>query len=452
MATVAELLLAGDHHGFASWAAYARARGLNERTVRSVRQRLARDGRAVELVPNAGISIPNPGTHETTPTVQVCADIRKPYNSRWPSVEAFDREGYTPKDRVIPNSSSPRTIADDIAERKERAEIASLKSRLREALDQLEQCRYELGVATEVDAARHDVAPIVRHEHASGLREGTACALASDWHIEEHVDAASVNGVNEYNVDIARTRAARFFSGFSYLTQYHQSHFKIRQGLLWLGGDLITGYLREENLESNELSPVQAIAELHAWIASGIRQYLEETQVEELRVVCNSGNHGRLTDKIRPSTQEANSIEWLMYVGLAREFASEPRVKFVLPAGSQTYVQIYDVVMRFCHGHETKFGGGVGGIMIPIRKAIAKWDTVRRAHVTAIGHYHQEHFLRDLIVNGSLIGYNPYALSIAAPFEEPRQSFFLVDSVRGVTMPATIWVEEMRRRQQEWVA
>ena len=55
-------------------------------------------------------------------------------------------------------------------------------------------------------------------------------------------------------------------------------------------------------------------------------------------------------------------------------------------------------------------------------------------------------------MNGSLIGYNNYALSIAAPYEEPRQSFFLVDSHRGLSMPATIWVEEMRRRQEQWSA
>lgn len=375
--------------------------------------------------------------HETKPTVQVCASV-KCRNCEDTGCFVCKPEPEKP----------PRTIADDLSERRERAEVSSLKARLKDALDQLEQCRFELGVATEVDGARRYVEPIVPRENASALREATACALASDWHIEERVDSASVNGVNEYNLAIARMRAQRFFSGFSYLTRYHQDHFQIRDGLLWLGGDLITGYLREENLEHNELSPVQAIAELHEWIAAGIRQYLNETQVERLRVVCNSGNHGRLTDKVRPSTREANSIEWLLYVGLAREFAHEERVEFVLPLGSQTYVTIYDLVIRFTHGDETKFGGGVGGIMIPIRKAIAKWQTVRHADVTAIGHYHQEHFLRDLLVNGSLIGYNNYGLSIAAPYEDPRQSFFLVDSRRGVVMPATIWVEEPLKQRR----
>lgn len=335
------------------------------------------------------------------------------------------------------------TVTESLAARRDRTHISDLKSQLKDALDALERCQFERDTAIGVLEIKENVEPIRVRETTSGLREATAVALASDWHIEERVDAAAVNGVNEFNLEIARRRCERYFAGLIYLIRYHQDHFSIRDLLLWLGGDLITGYLREENLEHNELPPVQAIATLHEWIEQGIRAVLAATDVE-MRCVCNSGNHGRLTEKVRPSTREANSIEWLLYAMLARTFASEPRVSFTLPLGSQTYVQIYDWTGRFTHGDETKFGGGVGGIMIPIRKAIAKWQTVRHAHFTAMGHYHQEHFLRDLLVNGSLVGYGPYSLSIAAPFEEPRQSFLLIDKHRGITFPSTIWVEDRR--------
>lgn len=338
------------------------------------------------------------------------------------------------------------TPADHLAARKERTQVADLKSQLKDALDALERCQYERDTAIGVIEIKESTHRIKPRERTSELREATAVALASDWHIEERVDSAAVNGVNEFNLEIARRRVERYFEGLAYLIKYHRGHFAIRDLLLWLGGDLITGYLREENLEHNTLSPVQAIADLHGWIEPGIRHVLAECpEIEHGDVVCNSGNHGRLTEKVRPSTREANSIEWLLYAMLARTFADEPRISFTLPKGSQTYVDVYDWTIRFTHGDETKFGGGVGGIMIPVRKAIAKWQTVRHAHLTCIGHYHQEHFLRDLVVNGSLVGYGPYSLSIAAPFEEPRQSFFLMDKNRGITMPSTIWLEESRK-------
>lgn len=334
-----------------------------------------------------------------------------------------------------------KDLAHEILEqRRVKQENLSLKTKLQSTLAALEQCKRELNTAIRVDKAIPSIKPIRPREFKSGIREATWVALASDWHVEESVDPAKVNGVNSYNLSIARNRVEKYFSGVAWLANYHAEKFKLRDGLLWLGGDLITGYLREENLEENECSPVQAIARIHTWIAHGIRYLLDQTGTEKLKVICNSGNHGRLTEKVRPSTREANSIEWLLYHFLAREFRDEKRVDFHLPAGSHSYAEVYDWVIRFTHGDDAKYGGGVGGIMIPIRKALHRWQTVRHADLTCLGHFHQYHDLANLVINGSLIGYNPYALKIGAEFEKPQQAFFLMDSKRGKTFPAGVWV------------
>lgn len=342
----------------------------------------------------------------------------------------------------MPKANEAKALAQDILARKLKQDNFSLKNRLSEALKALEQCKYERDTAIKVERVRDTVKPIRPRELKSGLREATWVALASDWHIEESVDPGKVNGVNSYNLAIARHRVERYFSGVAYLINYHKEKFKLRDGILWLGGDLITGYLREENLEENACSPVHAIATLHGWIADGIRYLLKHTDTETLKVICNSGNHGRLTDKVRPSTREANSIEWLLYHFLAREFSGEKRVEFVLPQGAHTYAQVYHQVIRFHHGDDAKYGGGVGGIMIPIQKALYRWNTVRHADLTCIGHFHQYLDINDLVINGSLIGYNPYALKIGAKYEDPKQAFFLMDSKRGKTMPASVWVKD----------
>lgn len=74
--TLAKRLLAGEHHGHPTWAAAARAMGVDERLMRAVRKILAGRGTPVEL-------------HETKATLEVCAEQPK---ARWPSVEAFDNE------------------------------------------------------------------------------------------------------------------------------------------------------------------------------------------------------------------------------------------------------------------------------------------------------------------------------------------------------------------------
>lgn len=333
-------------------------------------------------------------------------------------------------------------LASDLVARKLRKENTTLKTRLSEAISALEQCKFELDTAIKVKNSEPSVKPIRPRETKSGLREATWVALASDWHIEETVRAGSVNGVNSYNMGIARRRVERYFEGVSWLANYHRERFKLRDGVLWLGGDLITGYLREENLEDNGCSPVQAIATLHSWITSGVRHLLDKTDVETLTIPCNSGNHGRLTHKVRPSTFEANSIEFLLYHFLQREFFGDKRVRVILPEGAHTYLQVYNKTIRFHHGDNAKYGGGVGGILIPIRKAIQRWQSVRHADLTCLGHFHQYHDMDDLTINGSLIGYNPFALSIGAQYEEPAQSFFLMDSKRGKTFPAKVWVKD----------
>jgi hypothetical protein len=331
-------------------------------------------------------------------------------------------------------------LASDLAQRKLKQENLSLRSKLSEAIKALERRTFELDTAIKVQAAKELVKPICPRETKSGQREATWVALASDWHIEETVESGKVNGVNSYNLAIARHRVERYFAGVVWLINYHKEKFKLRDGILWLGGDLITGYLHEENEELNQCSPVNAIASLHSWVVEGIRYILAHTDTQTLKVVCNSGNHGRLTKKTRPSTREANSIEWLLYHFLAREFQNEKRVEFALPQGAQTYVEVYNKVIRFHHGDDAKYGGGVGGILIPINKAIQRWDTVRRADLTCMGHFHQYHDQESLVVNSSLIGFNPYALSIGARYEDPSQAFFLVDSKRGKTFPSRIWV------------
>lgn len=343
-----------------------------------------------------------------------------------------------------PNAPS---IDVQLADRAQRSEASATKAQLKAALAALEQCRLELETFTAARDARPEVHTIDAREHSSGLREATAVALASDWHIESCVDADKVNGLNSYNLDIARRRVGRFFAGFSWMTNYHRQAFEIRDGILWLGGDIITGHLREENLETNTLSPVQAISTVHVWIADGIRQYLEQTQLERLKVVCNSGNHGRLTHKVRPSTREDNSIEWLLYAGLAREFANEPRVEFVLPHGVLTYVRVYNWMLRFTHLDACKGGDGVGGIMIPIMKKLAKWDSGIKADVTNGGHFHQYYDLPFLTLNSSLIGLDEYALELGCRPEDPCQAFYLIDKRRGKSMQGRIWAEDSAERE-----
>lgn len=271
-------------------------------------------------------------------------------------------------------------------------------------------------------------------------REGTAVVLASDWHVEEYVPRRNDTAGNFYDLAEADKRVRRFFDGTRWLVEFYRPTFKIRDLVLWLGGDLMTGYLRNENREENQLSPVETLAWLQARITAGIDHLLADGGLDRLVVVCSHGNHGRTTEKRQVSTGAKNSYEWLLYQWLAVHYANEKRIEFVTDQSNHQYLQVYDFNLHFTHGDEVQYQGGIGGIAVPLMKAVAGWDQVRRCDYHHIGHWHQLRDFGNITVNGSLIGYNAYAMSVRAAPEPPRQAFYVLDSKRGKTANCPVWV------------
>jgi hypothetical protein len=124
------------------------------------------------------------------------------------------------------------------------------------------------------------------------------------------------------------------------------------------------------------------------------------------------------------------SLETMLYGMIAREFVGEPRIKFVIATGEQLYYDVYGRTIRFTHGDSVRYWGGIGGITIPLMKAIGRWDTLRRADLTCLGHFHQRLCLPDVMVNSSLIGFSPYSMTIGARHEPPSQNFAILEPSR----------------------
>lgn len=312
--------------------------------------------------------------------------------------------------------------------------LTSLRTKYREALSIIERQEGELR-AMNVLSANVEVFPI-QPQFGQGVSEATPVLVASDWHVEETV-GAEVGGLNRYNLDIAAHRASEFFERAVRLTRLINKDVKIDTVVLALLGDFITGNIHgEENAEKNELSPNHAIVFAQNQIISGIEYLLNNTKFKFV-IPCHSGNHARTTHTTRFGNENGHSLEYLMYLHLAAYFRSEPRITFIIPEGYHSYVDVYDTTLRFHHGHAVKYGGGIGGLFIPTYKAISQWQKGRNADLDVFGHFHQMKDGGNFLCNGSLIGYNAYALAIKSDYEPPRQTMFILDKRRGrtFTMP-----------------
>lgn len=264
----------------------------------------------------------------------------------------------------------------------------------------------------------------------------------SDWHIEETVKPISVNGQNEFNTSIASKRIRNVFARMPTLMKMERAAAEIDTLVVWLGGDLITGYIHEELQESNGLSPTEACLLAQEEVANGLTFLLRHCDFRRIIVVTNYGNHGRTTQKSRISTGYQNSFEWLMYVNLAREFKNEKRIHWQIGRSYHNLLNVYDkYLIRFHHGDSIRYQGGVGGISIPVNKAIAQWNKATPAYLDVFGHWHQWNNALRWISVPCLIGYNAYALSIKADYEDPAQAFFVIDRDRGLTTAKRVFCE-----------
>lgn len=283
--------------------------------------------------------------------------------------------------------------------------------------------------------------PIRRVEFGLGLREATAVAGLSDVHCEEIVRKGETPFPNEYNPKIAHESISRFFEGFRWLIEMHRAKFNIREAILWLGGDLMTGHIHPECIENTATPPIETMLWLRPRLTSGINRLLEDPELR-LTIPCSYGNHGRNTPKPYRALGAVHSYEWLLYQWLASTYEGNPRVQFLADQSAHQYVRAYEFDLHFHHGDETNYGGGVGGITIPLNKASAQWDKARRCDYHHFGHWHQYNPGGRIVTNGSVIGYNAYAMAVKADPEPPAQFFYLLDSKRGKTCMSPIWVRQ----------
>ncbi len=320
--------------------------------------------------------------------------------------------------------------------RKLRLDNTTLKTQLSKYQKAFDAIEMKLALVEGVRNHQVDTFKILP-KTSSGKSEAVAFMIASDWHVEEGVDPKTINNLNEYTPAIAQKRATMFFQNGLRLAKITNQDIEIKTVVLALLGDFFSNNIHDELVELNALPQIEAVWFAQKLIASGIHYILDNSDYD-LVIPCHSGNHARTTKKVHFAKEAGHSLEYYMYQNLADHFRDNPRVKFLISEGYHSYLDIFDTKIRIHHGHTIKYGGGVGGIYIPTNKAIAQWNKAKNVDLDIFGHFHQFRDGGNFIANGSMIGYNSYALSIKAEYEDPKQAFFLIDKKRGKTVVAPI--------------
>ncbi|NDG19100.1 MAG: hypothetical protein EB117_12620 [Betaproteobacteria bacterium] len=351
---------------------------------------------------------------------------------------------------VPPYASPPSVLRAQLAEDDEtpvatesRRSVQNLRRERDLLLEELTALKHQAELSRMIGTATMQIPDWVQKRPSKKSRVAIPTAFLSDLHLDEVVRPEQVNFVNDYNREIAENRLRLFFEHVTTLSREYLYGIKYDGLVLPLGGDLFSGIIHEELVETNAGTIFESLLYWAEPMASGIRHMADV--FGRVFLPCVVGNHGRRQRKPHAKNRPQDNFDWFFAHLLAKLLSGDKRLTFAIsPAADQPYT-VYSTRYLLTHGDQFRGGSGIAGMLSPLLLGDARKrereNAVKRPYDYLImGHWHQLAFLRGLIINGSLKGYDEYAYISNFRYEPPRQAFWLTDPDHGVTITAPIHV------------
>lgn len=365
-------------------------------------------------------------------------------------------------------SAAKKTDTDRLADaeeiiRKKNIEIAEQRraiNSLQKDTDTAEKIRQEI-----FNLAAHTCEPpawLGGRGIKNGERGGPL-TIWSDFHYGEVIDKEQTGGVNQYNKDVAKRRFTRLVNTTSDLCFNHMGRADVAYPgiVVCLGGDMIGGDIHEELARTNDRTPHQSVHDLSDLLGAGLETLA--SKFGRVFVPCVVGNHGRSTHKPTMKNRVFTNYDWSIYCSLERDFRKDKRIKIMVPSSADAQFNMFGTRVLLTHGDSlgVKGGDGIIGSIGPIKRGLMKLHASKSNvgqdfDLACICHWHQYLTLPGLIVNGSLKGYDEFAmLGLRANAERPTQALTFIHPEHGITAQWPIYLEgkpktEIDRRWVQW--
>lgn len=337
---------------------------------------------------------------------------------------------------------TPFEIDELVLMRREQAEVKSLKKQLEKTLEDYQKLSdaYDIALNLKTSQVNGTIPKIEANKKSSN--EATAIVQISDGHFGKVIVPSTVNGLNEYNPDIAKKRMLKCAENTIKLIRKEREDVKIDNLVLILGGDFLeNSQLHNHSEMTTSMSPMEETLFSRDVLHKYIRTVCEYGNFKKIAIACTRGNHSRITHRMVASVDYRMNYETILYSILKDDFSRE-KIEWTIPDSEVAEVEVYDKMIRIVHGHQIKFQGGVGGLTVPLNKYVMRMDQIKKAFYNFVHHYHNLSYPTvRTTVNGSIVGYDPYAMSIGCTYEPPMQSFQLLDSKWGMTIKAPIFCD-----------
>jgi hypothetical protein len=338
-----------------------------------------------------------------------------------------------PPERDVPK------ISDQVAHDKKiaglKAEVHQLQRKYKESIKQSNVSeriveRLEQGIAALPVVPAPAKPKIVR-----GQSVESAVLVGSCWHIGEKIDRQEMGDLNEYNFDIFVRRLQFLIEKAITFTQDNMKSHTFEELHLFLTGDMVSGIIHEELVETNELHIVDQCL-LGALVVAQAIQDLARV-FPRVTVTGVVGNHGRTQQQKQFKHKGTKSWDYVFYNTLALLLRNQENVTFIIPKSYWAVVEVQGHLFQIQHGDTIKSWGGIP--FYGLNRETSKWVEIHatqgrfiRYYVTS--HFHTKAILQsgygERIMNGSLKGGDEYAIGLGL-YGDPIQLLFGVHPKHG---------------------
>lgn len=292
----------------------------------------------------------------------------------------------------------------------------------------------------------------LKQKKGSDKTHGIPCLFLSDIHFDEYVDPAQVGFTNEYSREVATKRIQHTFNTSIDILFNRTKNPSYDGMVIALGGDMLSGNIHEELAETNEDAIQRSLLALTDLLIDGIELHLK--YFNKIFIPCVVGNHGRHHKKKRMKNKVFDNYEWLIYQFIARHFKNDDRVQMMIPDGPDAIFQVYDQKFLLTHGDQFRGGNAIAGIFSPLmlgfhRKQKKQASINKSFDVMMVGHFHQYVHTNQLIINGSIKGYDEFANECNFAFERPQQALFINHPTNGMVFRTPILCDSYKSEQTE---
>lgn len=258
--------------------------------------------------------------------------------------------------------------------------------------------------------------------------------LWSDTHAGEVVSEDETSGINSYDWATMMRRLERVREAvFSYADN---RPYPVRRLHVCALGDMLSGDIHDELVETNEIPLAEATVQLAADGSLWLESFLE--RFAEIRFAGVIGNHPR--SKRKPQAKHAfDNADWLLYHAMRAHLARQSAIHFDIPKASAYPVEIASRRCLLLHGHGIRssmpgvpWGGVVRRVTTLDQQYAAKGMPIDHYF---LGHFHQANAVLQgrVLMNGSVKGVDEYSLAAFGGGVAPQQLLLTFHRRRGLT-------------------